>query len=111
MDSVGVILGVVAMFVALAGVFFASVAMKKVDDANAAFVKAHLDPLTAELVELKGNLNKMRKLAEAHQSELAAIREVRKDLATAFRDIEIRIESLKNATQPPHRAARPSWDK
>lgn len=108
MDSVGVVLGVLAMFVALAGVFFSSNAIKKIDEANVAFIKSHLDPLTAELVELKGALNKTRKLAETHQGEFAAIKETRKDLATAFRDIEIRLESLKSAT-PARPAAKPSW--
>lgn len=99
------------MFVALAAVFFASIAMKKIDEANTAFIKSHLDPLTAELVEIKGNLNKARKLAEGHQTEFAAIKEIRKDLTVAFRDIESRLEALKSASEPaPRRAARSvSW--
>jgi chromosome segregation ATPase len=109
MDSIGVVLGVLAMFVALAGVFFSSNTMKKIDEGNAAFIKSHLDPLTAELAELKGTVSKTRKLVETHQSEFAAIKDVRKELATAFRDIEIRLESLKSATAPARAAARPSW--
>lgn len=111
MDSVGVILGILAMFVALAAVFFSSMTMKKIDEANTAFIKSHLDPLTAELVELKGSLNKTRKLAEGHQSEFAAIKDARKEIATALRDIEIRLESLKSAEQRPARqASRHSWE-
>lgn len=109
MDSVGVILGILSMFVALASVFFSSMVMKKIDEANVAFVKSHLDPLTAELVELKGNLSKTRKLAEGHQSEFAAIKEARQEIATALRDINVQIESLKSGVRP-HQASRPLWE-
>ena len=109
MDSVGVVLGVLAMFVALAGVFFSSNAIKRIDEANAAFIKSHLDPLTAELVEIKGALNKTRKLTDAHQNEFASIKEVRKELEVAFRDVEIRLGSLKAAAAPARPAAKPSW--
>lgn len=108
MDGIGVVLSLLAMFVALAGVFFSSSAMKKIDEANTAFVKSHLDPLAAELAELKNVVNKTRRLAEQHQSEFTAIKDTRQDLATAFRDIEIRLQSLKANEEAPRKTARSS---
>lgn len=106
MQSMGVIVGILAMFVALAAVFFASLAMKKTDEAYGAFVRSHIEPLTAELGEIRGTLNKTKKLAEAHQSEFTALKEIKQDLTTALRDIEVRINALKETA--PARPAKPS---
>ena len=108
MQSVSLIVAVLAMFVALAAVFFASLAMKKTDEAYGAFLRSHIEPLSAEVAEIKATLNKTKKLAEAQQNELATIKEIKRDLTAALRDIEVRINALKESAQPrPARAS--SW--
>jgi|GEM_PF-3221128 hypothetical protein len=108
MNSVGVVVGVLAMFVALAGVYFASLAMKKVDEAYDSFLHSHIDPLAAELVEIKGTLNKTKKVVDAQQSDLAGLKEIKQELTVALRDIEVRINALKEAA-PSRPAKRSSW--
>jgi hypothetical protein len=108
MENVGVVVGVLAMFVALAAVFFSSLAMKKTDDAYDTFLHAHIDPLAAELVEIKGTLNKTKKLAESQQTDFAGLKEIKQDLSAALRDIEIRINALKEAA-PAKPAKTPTW--
>jgi hypothetical protein len=108
MESVGVVVGVLAMFVALAAVFFSSLAMKKTDDAYDTFLHAHIDPLAAELVEIKGTLNKTKKLAESQQTDFAGLKEIKQDLSVALRDIEVRINAMKEAA-PAKPVKTPTW--
>lgn len=111
MENVGVVVGVLAMFVALAAVFFSSLAMKKTDESYATFLHSHIDPLAAELVEIKGTLNKTKKLADSQQAEFESLKEIKQDLTTALRDIEVRINALKEATpaKPAKPAKTPIW--
>ncbi len=111
MENVGVVIGVLAMFVALAAVFFASLAMKKTDEAYDTFLHSHMDPLAAELVEIKGTLNKTKKLAESQQSEFDSLKEIKQELTVALRDMEIRINALKEAApaKPAKPAKTPIW--
>lgn len=107
MNSLGVVVGVLAMFVALAAVFFANIAMRKVDESSQVFLRSHIDPLAAEIAEIRGTLNKTKKLAESHQGDLAGLKELRQELSGALRDIEVRINELKDAA--PARPGRSSW--
>lgn len=107
MSNVAVVVGVLAMFVALGAVFFASLAMKKVDEAAQAVLRAHVEPLAAELAEIKGTLNKTKRLAETQQTEFATLKELKQDLSTTLRDLEVRLNALKEAE--PSKPARTSW--
>lgn len=111
MENVGVVVGVLAMFVALAAVFFSSMAMKKTDEAYDTFLHSHIDPLAAELLEIKGTLNKTKKLADSQQTQFDGLKEIKQDLTVALRDIEIRINALKEATpaKPAKPAKTPIW--
>jgi hypothetical protein len=111
MENVSVVVGVLAMFVALAAVFFASLAMKKTDEAYDTFLHAHIDPLAAELVEIKGTLNKTKKLAESQQTDFAGLKEIKQDLTDALRDVEIRLNALKEVepAKPAKPAKTPTW--
>ena len=48
------------------------------------------------------------RLAESHHSEFTAIKDARQELATAFRDIEIRLQSLRATEEAPRKTARSS---
>lgn len=94
MENIGTVVGILAMVVALAGVFYSSVAMKKVDENNEMFIRAKVAPVAEELREVKTNVATLKKDIEKLAADLEGFKPMREEIETALNQIERRLSAV-----------------
>lgn len=94
MENIGTVVGILAMIVALAGVFYSSVAMKKVDENNEIFIRAKVAPVAEEVREIKSTVNTLKKDLEKLTEEVGTFKPMREELETSLNKIERRIAAV-----------------
>lgn len=105
MNEVGIVVGVLAMIVALGAVFFSSVAVKRMEDNNQEMIRSYVEPLKAQLDQMKAAVNTATKKADSLERELKAAEQARGELAETLTNLDVKVGQLtgKIATlnQPP----------
>jgi len=101
MENVGLVVGILAMLVALGAVFYASTAMRKIEEFGASFLRSHIDPMGAELRELKANANATKRSVEKLENDIGPVKDLRKEVERSLQDFAKHIEAMKPPPPPP----------
>ncbi len=94
MNEVGIVVGVLAMIVALGAVFFSSVAVKRMEDNNQEMIRAYVEPLKTQFNDLKSDLNATVKKADSLEREIKAAEKAREETMERITDLDVRIGQL-----------------
>ena len=94
MNEVGIVVGVLAMIVALGAVFFSSVAVKRMEDNNQEMIRAYVEPLKNQLTEMKNDLNATGKKADSLDREIKAAENARHEIIEKVTDLDVRVGQL-----------------
>lgn len=97
MNSIGTIIGVLAILIALAAVFFSSLAMKKADESSQEFIRLHVDPLHAQLSELKTLINATRAVTETLRKDVDGVSGLRTEVEGMLSHLEAKVDQMAAA--------------
>ena len=95
MNNIGIVVGILAMFVAMGSVFFASTALRRVESSTEEFVRSHVDPVVSQINELRKLVNETNKVTNTMLKDIEAIKESRDQLESSLSEIEQRLDNLK----------------
>ena len=105
LNEVGVVIGVLAMIVALGAVFFSSVAVKRMEENNQEMIRSYVEPLKAQIDELRNTVNTTSKKADSVEREIKAAGQARDELTERLTDLDVKIGQLTGKVaainQPP----------
>lgn len=94
MNEVGIVVGVLAMIVALGAVFFSSVAVKRMEDNNQEMIRAYVEPLKTQFNDLKSELNSAGKKTDSIEREIKATQKAQEEMVERLTDLDVRIGQL-----------------
>jgi septal ring factor EnvC (AmiA/AmiB activator) len=101
MNNIGIVVGILAMFVAMGAIFFASTAMKKVESSTEDFVRSHVDPVVAQIADIRKTMNETAKQTNLMQKDVEAFTVSRERLENSLSEIEERLDNLKIQRSTP----------
>ncbi len=96
MGDVGIVVGILAMMVALGAVFFASVAVRRVEDSSMTLIRSYFDPIKAELTEIRATLADTAKKAHQAEQDCATLKEFQAGVELSLQNVERLLKQLNS---------------
>ncbi|MBT3362004.1 MAG: hypothetical protein HN403_20460 [Rhodospirillales bacterium] len=97
MNNIGIVLAVLAIFIGLASLFFANLAMKRSDESNQEFKHLHLEPLLTKLNELTVAQNATLSRVESLKKDVDSVGELRTEVEGLLQHMQTKVEQVAAA--------------
>jgi len=101
MGDVGIVVGILAMMVAFGSVFFASAAVKRIEDNSIKLLRSYLDPVKSELADMKASLSDTKRKADGLEKELAALKAAQGNIEASLQNIETLVAAIAQRKEDP----------
>jgi hypothetical protein len=101
MGDVGIVVSILAMMIAFGSVFFASAAVKRIEDNSLKLLRSYLDPVKSELADMKASLSDAVRKTDGLEKEMAALRELQGNVEASLRNVEMLVAKIPQEKEDP----------